>query len=181
MATEWLPSGYRVAEVLSRTWGFSIEKIRRRLLETTQHTLECTSSLESIKPSGAGFASSLRVQLLHASVRQRIIQLTAARPSYYSVEKNGVPVNDLDCIGTIVDMSATIIWQSLPRQGIYLRQQEILDYIALWRLIALLYGDTDGVLCHADQSQSDHEVTLSVRVLSIRNVQSAGAQHHPRR
>ncbi|KAK5049971.1 hypothetical protein LTR84_004090 [Exophiala bonariae] len=133
-------AGSRVAEVLSRTGGFAIHTVLRRLLETTLYILECTDNVESIKPGGKGFASCLRVRFLHATVRQRILQLTSKHPSYYSVEKNGVPVNDLDCIGTIAGFSSTIIWQSLPRQGIYLRQQEIEDYIALWRLVAHYMG-----------------------------------------
>ncbi|EHY57665.1 hypothetical protein HRR90_002259 [Exophiala dermatitidis] len=130
----------RVVEVLARTGGFSVKVARHRLFETTQHILECTRSLESIKPGGAGFASSLRVRLLHAAVRQRIMKLAKTRPEYYSVEKWGIPINDLDCIATIGTFSATIIWLSLPRQGIWLREQEILDYIALWRLIAHYMG-----------------------------------------
>jgi len=117
-----------------------VKVARHRLFETTQHILECTKSLESIQPGGAGFASSLRVRLLHAAVRQRIMKLEKSRPGYYNVEKYGVPINDLDCIATIATFSATIIWLSLPRQGIWLRQQEILDYIALWRLIAHYTG-----------------------------------------
>ncbi|KAI1611671.1 hypothetical protein EDD37DRAFT_425146 [Exophiala viscosa] len=130
----------RVVEVLARTGGFSVKVARHRLFETTQHILECTRSVESIKPGGAGFASSLRVRLLHAAVRQRLMKLTKTRPEYYSVEKYGIPINDLDCIATIGTFSATIIWLSLPRQGIWLREQEILDYIALWRLIAHYVG-----------------------------------------
>ncbi|KAL2410496.1 hypothetical protein ABEF95_012163 [Exophiala dermatitidis] len=130
----------RVVEVLARTGGFSVKVARHRLFETTQHILECTRSLDSIKPGGAGFASSLRVRLLHAAVRQRIMKLAKTRPEYYSVEKWGIPINDLDCIATIGTFSATIIWLSLPRQGIWLREQEILDYIALWRLIAHYMG-----------------------------------------
>ncbi|KIX02077.1 uncharacterized protein Z518_08016 [Rhinocladiella mackenziei CBS 650.93] len=130
----------RVVEVLARTGGFSVRVARRRLFETTQHILECTRSIDSIKPGGAGFASSLRVRLLHAAVRQRIMALTKSRPEYYSTEKYGIPINDLDCIATIGTFSGTIIWLSLPRQGIWLREQEILDYIALWRLIAHYVG-----------------------------------------
>ncbi|EXJ95013.1 hypothetical protein A1O1_00131 [Capronia coronata CBS 617.96] len=130
----------RVVEVLARTGGFSVKVARHRLFETTQHILECTKSIESIKPGGAGFASSLRVRLLHAAVRQRILKLAKTRPEYYSVERYGVPINDLDCIATIGTFSGTIIWLSLPRQGIWLREQEILDYIALWRLIAHYMG-----------------------------------------
>jgi hypothetical protein len=130
----------RVVEVLARTGGFGVKVARHRLFETTQHILECTMSLESIKPGGAGFASSLRVRLLHAAVRQRIMKLAKTRPEYYSVEKYGIPINDLDCIATIGTFSATIIWLSLPRQGIWLRDQEIKDYVALWRLIAHYTG-----------------------------------------
>jgi ER-bound oxygenase mpaB/B'/Rubber oxygenase, catalytic domain len=130
----------RVVEVLARTGGFGVKVARHRLLETTQHILECTMSLESIKPGGAGFASSIRVRLLHAAVRQRIMKLAKTRPEYYNAEKYGIPINDLDCIATIGTFSATIIWLSLPRQGIWLCNQEIEDYIALWRLIAHYTG-----------------------------------------
>lgn len=130
----------RVVEVLARTGGFTVNVARHRLFETTQHILECTRTLDGIKPLGEGFASSLRVRLLHASVRNRIMKLAQSRPEYYSVEKFGVPINDLDCIGTIGTFSATIVWLALPRQGIWLRKQEIEDYMALWRLIAHYMG-----------------------------------------
>ena len=130
----------RVVEVLARTGGFGVKVARHRLFETTQHVLECTKSLESIQPGGAGFASSIRVRLLHAAVRQRILKLEQSRPGYYNVEKFGVPINDHDCIATIGTFSATIVWLSLPRQGLFLRRQEIEDYIALWRLIAHYTG-----------------------------------------
>ncbi|KAK5099686.1 hypothetical protein LTR70_002233 [Exophiala xenobiotica] len=130
----------RVVEVLARTGGFGVNVARHRLFETTQHILQCTRSLQSIQPGGDGFASSIRVRLLHASVRQRILKLTKTRPTYYSVDQYGVPINDLDSIATIGTFSGTIIWLSLPRQGIYLRPQEVDDYIALWRLIAHYVG-----------------------------------------
>jgi ER-bound oxygenase mpaB/B'/Rubber oxygenase, catalytic domain len=130
----------RVVEVLARTGGFSVKVARHRLFETTQHILECTKSLESIQPGGAGFASSIRVRLLHAAVRQRIMKLEQSRPGYYNVDEYGVPINDLDCIGTIATFSASVIWISLPRQGLFLRKQEKEDYIALWRLIAHYTG-----------------------------------------
>jgi len=42
--------------------------------------------------------------------------------------------------GTIITFSATLIWLGFPRQGIWMRQQEILDYVALWRLVAHYIG-----------------------------------------
>jgi hypothetical protein len=130
----------RVVETLARTGGFSTKVARHRLFETTQHILQCTQSLASIQPGGAGFASSIRVRLLHAAVRQRIMKLTQKRSQYYDVQAWGIPINDLDCIATIGTFSATLVWLSLPRQGIWMTRQEIIDYIALWRYIAYLTG-----------------------------------------
>ncbi|KAF2114669.1 hypothetical protein BDV96DRAFT_613265 [Lophiotrema nucula] len=130
----------RVVETLARTGGFSTKVARRRLFETTQHILQCTKSLDSLKPGGDGHASSIRVRLLHAAVRQRIMKLANQRPSYYNVEEWGIPVNDLDQIGTIGTFCATLIWLSFPRQGLFLREQETADYVALWRYIGYLLG-----------------------------------------
>lgn len=99
-----------------------------------------TRSLEDIKPGGAGHISSVRVRLLHAAVRQKILDLTDQQPSYYDVKRYGIPINDLDCIGTINTFSTSVVWVGLPRQGIRLRDQEIDDYIALWRLVAHYMG-----------------------------------------
>ncbi len=68
------------------------------------------------------------------------MKLTHQRPEYYNVKEWGIPINDLDCIATIGTFSATLIWLSFPRQGIWLRDQEIKDYIALWRLVAHYVG-----------------------------------------
>jgi len=68
------------------------------------------------------------------------MKLAQQRPEYYDVEAWGIPINDLDCIATIGTFSATLIWLSLPRQGIWMKKQEIVDYIALWRYIAYLTG-----------------------------------------
>ncbi|RMZ89769.1 hypothetical protein DV736_g3017, partial [Chaetothyriales sp. CBS 134916] len=130
----------RIAEVLARTGGFSVKVGRHRLFETTKFVLECTQSLESIQKGGAGFASTIRVRLLHAAVRKRIMKLAATRPEYYDVQAYGIPINDLDCIATISSFSTNIVWMSLPRQGVFPLQQEEADYIALWRLIAHYMG-----------------------------------------
>ncbi|KAI9035818.1 oxygenase MpaB family protein [Aspergillus affinis] len=130
----------RVVETLTRTGGFSADVVRRRLLETLQHVLQVSLSLKSIKPGGDGHISSVRVRLLHASVRSRILKLVAQRPEYYNVEEYGIPISDLDCIATINTFSTSVIWIGLPRQGIWLRDGEINDYLALWRLVAYYMG-----------------------------------------
>ena len=123
-----------------RKGGFSTKVIRHRLFETTQMILQVTKSLEAIQPGGDGHSSAIRVRLLHAAVRLKILNLARSRPEYYDVKKYGIPINDLDCIATIVSFSSSMIWISMPRQGIIMRKQEITDYIALWRYIAYLMG-----------------------------------------
>ena len=143
----------RVVETLARTGGFSTKVARRRLFETTQHILQCTKSLESMQPGGDGFASTVRVRLLHAAVRERILTLAASKPEYYDTETWGVPINDLDSLATIATFSSTLVWLSLPRQGLFMRRQEIEDYIALWRYIGYVIGCPDGYFDTPAQAQ----------------------------
>jgi len=131
------------------------------MFETTQHILQCTKSLESIQPGGDGWASTLRVRLLHVAVRQRILSLAKTKPEYYDTKAWGIPINDLDSIATIATFSATLTWLSLPRQGLFLRQQEIVDYIALWRYIGHVIGcPTEGFLDTPDHAKKTMEALL---------------------
>ena len=68
------------------------------------------------------------------------MQLAAENPGYYDISTLGIPINDLDCIATIVTFSSSLIWISFPRQGIFISKQEGEDYIALWRYVAYLTG-----------------------------------------
>ncbi|KAL8879886.1 MAG: hypothetical protein Q9192_008140 [Flavoplaca navasiana] len=125
----------RIVETLTRTGGFSTSVARHRLLFVIPPPV-----LKDLQPGGAGHASSIRVRLLHAAVRQRIIKLAQEKPGYYSVKECGIPISDLDAISTIISFSCILIWLSFPRQGIWLRRREIEDYIALFRYIAYLMG-----------------------------------------
>ncbi|KFY60268.1 hypothetical protein V497_03758 [Pseudogymnoascus sp. VKM F-4516 (FW-969)] len=130
----------RIVETLARTGGFAPRVARNRMLETTQFVLQVTNSLESVQPGGDGHVSAIRVRLLHAMVRNKILAMAKERPDYYDVEEFGTPINDIDSIGTISTFSAQLVWIALPAQGIYMREQEIEDYIALWRLVAYYMG-----------------------------------------
>ncbi|KAL2129869.1 hypothetical protein VTI74DRAFT_7200 [Chaetomium olivicolor] len=130
----------RVVETLTRTGGFGVHVARHRLLETFQHVLEVTHSPASLRPGGKGFASSIRVRFLHASVRRRILSLARSNPSYYPLSAHGIPINDLDSLATILAFSAALVWIAFPRQGIFLRSHEAEDYLALWRYVAHLLG-----------------------------------------
>ena len=125
-------------EVLVRTGGFSTKVLLHRLMETFQWLLQVTSEISAIQPHGEGHASTIRVRLLHASVRQRIMKLVQSHPEYFNVEKYGVPVNTLDSIHSITVFCCSPMWFQLPKLGIVPRQEEVDDYIALFRYIAYL-------------------------------------------
>ena len=107
-------------------------------METFQWLLQVTHGLSSVQPYGEGHVSTIRVRLLHASVRQRIMRLVESHPEYFNVEKYGVPVNTLDSIHSITTFCCNPMWRQLPKMGIGPKQQEVDDNNALFRYLAYL-------------------------------------------
>ncbi|CRG86122.1 hypothetical protein PISL3812_03125 [Talaromyces islandicus] len=135
-----------VVEVLVRTGGFSTRVLWGRLLETFQWLLQVTRSIDAVKPgdatrkSGEGFQSTVRVRLLHSSVRRRVMQLARRRPEYYDVSQFGIPVNTMDSIHSITTFACNPMFLQLPKMGIQPRRDEIEDYLALFRYLAHVIG-----------------------------------------
>lgn len=129
-----------------RTGGHSVKVAKNRLFETFQLMLQITRSLDAVKPGGEGFASAVRVRLLHASVRNRILKLNDQRPGYFDVAQFGVPINEVDSMQSVCAFSTNLVWLAMPRQGIYVRHQEALDYLALWRWVTHVIGAPSYVL-----------------------------------
>lgn len=129
-----------VVEVLIRTGGFDPKNLTRRLEETFRWLLEVTSDLQSVQPGGKGHADTIRVRLLHAQVRQRILTLAERKAGYYDTVMHGIPVNTLDSIHSISTFCCSPMWTQLPRMGIRPTDSEIEDYLALFRYLAHLLG-----------------------------------------
>lgn len=128
------------AEVLVRTGGFSTRVLLRRLLETFQWLLQVTKDIDAIKPGGEGHIATVRVRLLHATVRHRIIKLAESKAGYFDVQKHGVPINTADSMHSIATFGCNPIWLQLPRLGIKPNAQEAEDYMALFRYVAYVIG-----------------------------------------
>ncbi|KAI9159015.1 hypothetical protein HJFPF1_07020 [Paramyrothecium foliicola] len=148
-------------DILDRTKSFEAGTVRRRMLETFQHTLGVHKDLASIMPEGEGWEACVRVRLLHASVRRRILQLAHERPDYYDTVQNGVPINDLDCMATISTFCPKLVYLGYSKQGIFLREQEIQDYHALWRYIAYLMGAPHDWLSSSEKAKLTMESIMS--------------------
>ncbi|KAE8396199.1 hypothetical protein BDV23DRAFT_192113 [Aspergillus alliaceus] len=129
-----------VVEVLVRTGSFSTRMLLKRLLETFQWLIQVTSDLAAIQPGGEGHVATVRVRLLHSSVRQRILHLCRTKPDYFDIDRHGVPVNALDSIHSISTFSCNPMWLQLPRLGISPSPDELKDYIALFRYLGYLLG-----------------------------------------
>lgn len=129
-----------VVEVLVRTGGFSTRVLWGRLLETFQWLLQVTRDIDSMKPGGEGFKSTIRVRLLHSSVRQRILELASRRPDYYNEAEYGIPVNTMDSIHSITTFACNPMFLQLPYMGVHPRADEIRDYLALFRYISHIIG-----------------------------------------
>lgn len=126
--------------MLVRTRGFSTRFLWGRLLETLQWLLQVTHDLDSIKPGGQGFKSTIRVRLLHSSVRQRILELARRRPEYYNETDYGIPIDAMDSIHSITTIACNPMFLQLPYVGIQPRPDEIRDYLALFRYISHVIG-----------------------------------------
>ncbi|KIW03810.1 uncharacterized protein PV09_05110 [Verruconis gallopava] len=150
----------RTIEVLVRTGGFAPAAAQRRGIETAQWNLEIMRGIESLKPGGDGWVSTVRVRLLHSAVRSKIMQMYREKPEYYNEQEYGIPINDFDSAGTICTFSAAPIWFSLPQQKIQLRPQEIKDYVALWRYIAYLIGAPEEYFDSPDKCRKLQESGL---------------------
>lgn len=141
------------AEVLTRTGGLSKRTLIKRVFETFQWVAEATESLQSIQPGGQGHASTIRVRLLHASVRRRIKHLANERPAYYNTEKLGHPINAYDSILTITFFCCNPVWVQLPKLGIQPQASEISDFVALYRYLSYLLGTPSEYFCSVSQAK----------------------------
>lgn len=134
------------AKVLVRTGGLSQRNLMRGFWETFCWLTEVTTSLQSIQPLGRGHTSTVRVRLLHAQVRNRILSLAGRHCGYFDTSKYGTPVNTYDSILTMTFFCCNPIWVQLPRLGIKLAPREQEDFVALYRYLSYILGIPDAQL-----------------------------------
>ena len=151
----------------------------KRLLETFQWLVHVTHDLATIQPGGEGHIATVRVRLLHSSVRQRILHLCRTKPQYFDIDRYGVPVNALDSIHSISTFCCNPMWLQLPRFKITPSTDEVEDYIALFRYLGYLLGtptsyfETVQKSKHTMESMVAHELhtTETSRVVAYNFVE----------
>ena len=116
----------------------------RRVAETTQWWMDCTTP-GGLEPGGDGYRGTLRVRLIHALVRQQLLQ----RPDWDSAQW-GLPVNQLDMQATYLAFSVLFL-MGQKLLGTVLSRQESEDIMHLWRYIGWLMGVEESLLCRTEQ------------------------------
>ena len=132
-----LLGGYANADIskpLTFTGQLKGENAFDRLSETSQFWFDVTRE-GALKVGGKGYKSAMRVRMMHAIVRQRLV----AHPGWDNASW-GIPINKADSASTNVAFSMAMIY-GVKRLGFQLSNNEMLAILHLWRYIGSLMGD----------------------------------------
>lgn len=141
-----LAEGYmdwRLAHVIHLT-GRMDSDLKRRALETFQYLLDVMEP-GGLDPDGDGngIASSLRVRLMHASIRALTLERATNRDDDDLTQiwdpDWGVPISQIDLLGTLLGFSVLTL-NSLPKLGVVLSPEEQEDYFHTWNVVGHFMG-----------------------------------------
>lgn len=123
----------------------SNDRTFQRLMETTQWMVDCMGGGAMEPGSGIGWCSTVRVRLLHTTMRARLLQKSkrefeATGMSRYDEEIEGTPISMEDMVCTL-SAFANCPLTCLVKTGIVPRQQECEDWTGLWRVIGYYFGE----------------------------------------
>lgn len=116
--------------------GRLAEDAPRRLAETSRF-VEAVSSRNGMRRFSAGFACTVKVRLVHASVRRMLHESPKWRHDAW-----GAPINQVDMAGTILLFSHVLL-EGLGKLGFYTTLAEREDVLHLWRYVAYVIGVVD--------------------------------------
>ena len=131
-----LAYGYQSAS-LSRPLAATgrLEKmVPRRIAETARWVLAVTTP-GGMVPGAEGYASSVRVRLVHALVRRHLLEA-----GNWDVADWGVPISASDAASTAMGGFLTIHLDAMHDLGVHYSREELEDMTHLWAWIATVMG-----------------------------------------
>ena len=108
-------------------------RIGYRLAETSRFVVDVCDR-GGMRRYGAGFASTVRVRVMHAVVRRLI-----AESGRFDVERWGEPINQHDMVGTTLLFSGAFL-EGIQMFGFVVTPEEAEDFLHLWRYNGYLIG-----------------------------------------
>lgn len=120
--------------------GRLTEQAGRRMLETGRY-VQSLCLPGGLLPRGAGVRASVKVRLMHATVRQSL-----GRSPKWDAQAWGTPINQLDMAGTALLFSYVFL-EGMRQLGARHSQAERDALLHLWRYAGYLMGVREELLC----------------------------------
>lgn len=114
-------------------------QVSRRLAETGRFVV-ATNTPGALRPGGDAWAITLRVRLMHATVRRLLL-----RSGRWTSELWGAPINQHDMAATSLLFSVVFL-SGIRDFGVPVTRDEAEDYVHAWRLSGWLMGVRDELL-----------------------------------
>jgi len=128
-----------IAKPLAFTGALNGNSSFDRVSETTSFWFDVTEP-GGLKPGAKGFRSAVKVRVMHALVRQRLLQ----HPDW-DTEEWGLPINQADALATNVAFSMFMI-TGVSMLGWRADERDCEAVLHLWRYVAWLMGDDESLL-----------------------------------
>jgi hypothetical protein len=125
------------SEVLIQTKRLT-NHTRRRIAQTAQFVIDVMSP-NGLTNEGRGLATSLKIRLIHSSIRYYFVKSVESNRIQYDIPQNGVPINQIDLLGTMLAFSVVVV-QGLEGLGIKLTNEEKEAILHLWKCVGFLIG-----------------------------------------
>jgi hypothetical protein len=120
------------------------EETPRRLAETSRY-VQLVSQTDALRPGRDGWIASVKVRLMHASVRA----MALASPKW-NLAAWGTPINQPDSAGTGL-LFSWVVLDGLDKLGFSIEGEAREDLIHLWRYVSYLLGVDDDLLCTSER------------------------------
>lgn len=120
--------------------GRLVHRAVRRLVETAQFNSQ-VSAPDGLRRMGPGFATVVRVRLIHAQVRYLLLKTGRWETNLW-----GAPINQIDMAGANLFFSGLAI-DGLRKLGFRFSRNEMEDVVQLWRYCGYLNGIHPDLLC----------------------------------
>lgn len=143
-----LVEGYahnKPAQVLVAT-GRLQKDVSRRIYETGQ-MLHNLVGEDGLRPGGLGHRTLMEVRLLHAAVRQFLVDNPRFDPALYDL-----PINQEDMAGTILEFDFMVV-RGLKRLGLQINRREHESMHYMWRYAGYVLGVREELLTSTIEEQ----------------------------
>lgn len=148
-------SSVRLTRILAETGYLTSgrDSTYRRLLETTQFVID---AMTDMSVGSQGWRSTIRVRLLHAQIRHRLLQ-NKGIAKVFRQELHGEPIAQSDMLATLLAFAVGPLW-AMRRMGISVAKADAEAYVATWRHIGWYLGLEDDVLLRLSDLDSAEKV-----------------------